>query len=392
MTTSPKKRAPKVSRLPPRAAPKATAPAKAAHKATAPAKAAHKATAPAKAAHKTTPRASAKHPPTERRPTGRATRAGFVAIVGRPNVGKSTLMNRLVGEPLAIVSRHPQTTRDRIVGIAMCGGDQLVFVDTPGMHEPRTRLGTHMNYTAEEAARTADVTLLVLDASRMVEARSGKLEAQDARVLASVPRGSKVIGVLNKVDRVRDKGRLLPVLEWLSSERAFSALVPASGRTGEGLDALLDEARALLPESPPLFPESELSDRPARFFVAELVREQVLEHTRAEVPHGVAVSVDAFQTLDGRGERAGSQLARVIATVHVDKESHKPIVLGKGGAMIKAIGTAARARVERLLGHRVHLELRVRVTPGWYEDEAALRELGYDAAGAARTDSTKATR
>jgi len=294
------------------------------------------------------------------------TRAGTVALVGRPNVGKSTLLNALLREHLAITSRHPQTTRDRVAGILSTPRGQVVFQDTPGIHAPRNRLGQRMNRVAESTASTTDAVVFVTDA------RTPEVTKEDREALAAIPTEKKTVLVINKIDRIEDKTTLLEVLAAHGALRDFEAVVPISAKKRDGLDRLLDVLIPLLPEGEPLHPTDEISDRPVRFFVAELVREQILTRTRQEVPHGVAVTVDAFDEPTPK-----KPLARIALTVHVAKESHKGIIIGEGGKMLAAIGTAARARTERLLGHKVHLDVRVRATPGWFDDAARLVDLGY---------------
>jgi GTP-binding protein Era len=297
------------------------------------------------------------------------TRSGTIALLGRPNVGKSTLLNALLGEPVAITSPHPQTTRDAVRGILTAGDTQYVFVDTPGLHAPRSKLGERMNRTAREEAREADALVLVAEAPAEPSA-AAEADLALARGLEEVP----AILVLNKTDRLRDKRRLLPLIEAFSAAHRFAAIVPLSARRGEAVDRLLRELRELLPEQPFLFQPDTLSDQPVRFFVAEFVREQILRHTRQEVPHGVAVVVERFD------EGAGGDLVRIDLAVHVAREAHKKILVGAQGRMMKSIGMAARARVERMLGKRVHLGLWVRTTPDWMNDPAKLRELGYGGA------------
>jgi GTP-binding protein Era len=295
-------------------------------------------------------------------------RAGRVAILGRPNVGKSTLLNALVGERIAIVSPQPQTTRDPIAGILTTDEAQLVFVDTPGVHQAKTRLGARMNQIAREVTHDADLVFF------LTEAGPAEVRAEDAAILREIPEKIPVVLVVTKVDRIKDKTKLFPILETHAKFRDFAAVVPLSptrallGKDG-GLAALVAEATKLLPEGEKLFTDDELSDKPARFFVAELVREQILNQTRQEVPHGVATTVERFDE--------SGKLAKILVTVHVDKDSHKRIVIGEKGARIKAIGTEARKRAEELLGKKVHLELWVKVTPRWYESDARMKELGY---------------
>jgi GTP-binding protein Era len=301
----------------------------------------------------------------------REPRAGRVAIVGRPNVGKSTLLNALLGEPIAITSLHPQTTRDTVRGVLTAGDTQYVFVDTPGLHQPRTRLGHWMNETARQAAREADVLVLVVEAPR--DAQDPRPSEGDLALAADLPNLPMALAI-NKVDRLKDKGLLLPFIAAFGERHPFATTVPISARRANGTDRLLLELRQLLPEQPFLFEPDTLSDQPERFFVAEFVREQVLKHTRQEVPHGVAVVVERF---DEGGEGPNAKMPHIEVAVHVAREAHKKILIGAKGQMLKSIGMAARTRVEKMLGRRVHLQLWVRTTPDWMDDPARLRELGY---------------
>jgi GTP-binding protein Era len=287
------------------------------------------------------------------------TRSGRVALVGRPNVGKSTLLNALLGEPIAITSPHPQTTRDVIRGVLTVGSTQFVFVDTPGLHEARTRLGHHMNAQAREQAHEADAIVLVVEPA---------VDPKDIALAAELPKLPTVLAI-NKVDKVKDKQKLLPLLAAFSERGGFAAIIPISARRADGTDRLLKELGELLPEQPFLFEADTLSDQPTRFFVSEFVREQILSHTRQEVPHGVAVVVERFDE--------STKVPHIQITVHVAREGHTGIVVGSGGKMLKSIGTLARARVEKMLGRQVHLELRVRATPDWMNDPVKMRDLGY---------------
>jgi GTP-binding protein Era len=295
------------------------------------------------------------------------TRSGRVALVGRPNVGKSTLLNALLGEPLAIISPHPQTTREPVRGVLTRGSAQYVFVDTPGLHDAKTRLGHRMNDQAQTQAREADAVVLV------VETRADERDLALARRLGELVGDVPAVLVLNKVDKLKDKVLLLPVIAAFSDVRAFAAVVPMSARRGDGADRLLDALGELLPVQEMLYPPDTLSDQPERFFVAELVREQILAHTRQEVPHGVAVVIERFEE--------GKTVTHIEVAVHVAREGHKGILVGAKGSMMKAIGTAARLRVEKMLGRKVHLAVRVRATPGWMDDPAKLAELGYGGDG-----------
>jgi GTP-binding protein Era len=308
-------------------------------------------------------------------------RAGFMALVGRPNVGKSTLLNRILGEKIAIVAPRPQTTRNRILGVRNLPGAQLVLVDTPGLHRPtgrgRTRLNRFMVEEALSALSEVDAACLIIEAPEGAELKRGfKLDAAHGFVLEELKRAGKpAILALNKVDRVRDKRKLLPILDGWNKAHAFSAVVPISALTGDGVDALTAEAVKLLPEGPAIYPEEMVTDRAERWLAAELVREQVFLLTRQEVPYAVAVSVDAWEERAGKDDERGAVVIK--ATVHVEKPAQKKIVVGEGGRMVREIGSRARHEVAALLGCPVHLELFVRVDPGWTDKTRALSELGY---------------
>lgn len=293
----------------------------------------------------------------------KAHRSGFVAIAGRANAGKSTLLNAILGQKLSIVSPKPQTTRNRILGIRTERDLQAIFVDTPGLGRAREELGRRMERGARQAVAEADVVVWLSDAAR------GDRDLADARALIEEA-GRPALVALNKVDLVRPKDRLLPLIERWAALPGVSAVVPVSALKGGGVDQLLAEVEALLPEGPALFPEDMLTDRPERFVAGELVREQVLGLTEQEVPHAVAVQVTSWREVEGE--------AHVEATILVEKQSQKGILIGKGGSMIKSIGQAARAEMARVLGEAVHLRLRVAVSEGWRADPRALDELGYD--------------
>jgi GTPase len=291
-------------------------------------------------------------------------KSGFVALIGRPNAGKSTLLNRLVGEKLAIVSDKPQTTRNRIIGVRNYDDAQVVFVDTPGVHRPLHRLNVRMLDAALDTLREVDVVTVVVDATEPTGGGDRFLMDVVRRVRA--PR----VLALNKVDRLQ-KEALLPLIERYDREVGFADIVPVSALKGDNVDRLEDVLRSHVPEGEPLYAEDFLTDQPERFFVAEIVREQVLQHTRAELPFASAVIVDRFEEPQTPGG-----LLRLYCTILVERESQKPIVVGKSGAMIKAIGTAARQELERFFDARVFLDLRVKVRADWREDERALDELG----------------
>jgi GTP-binding protein Era len=289
-------------------------------------------------------------------------KSGFVALIGRPNAGKSTLLNRLVGQKLAIVSDKPQTTRNRITGVRNYPEGQVVFVDTPGVHRPLHRLNVRMVDAALEALREVDVVTAVVDASE--PPGGGDRYLMDILSKVDKPR----VLALNKVDAL-EKERLLPLIERYSTI-GFDDIVPVSALTGDNVERLERVMLSHLPEGEPLYDEDYLTDQHERFFVAELVREQVLQHTRAELPFSSAVIVDKFEEPDENG------LMRLYCTILVERESQKPIVIGRGGEMIKAIGTAARKELEQFFDTRVFLDLRVKVRADWREDERMLDELG----------------
>lgn len=294
-------------------------------------------------------------------------KSGFVALVGRPNAGKSTLMNRLVGQKLAIVSDKPQTTRNRITGVRTYPEGQVIYVDTPGLHRPLHRLNVRMVDTAMTALREVDVVVAIVDASEPTG--GGDRFLMDAVRHIKAPR----ILALNKVDLIA-KESLLPQIERYDREVGFADIVPISAVTGENVERLEQVILSHLPEGVPLYPEDYLTDQPERFFVSELVREQVLRHTHAELPFASAVIVDRFEEPDEKG------LLRLYCTILVERESQKPIVVGRAGSMIKAIGTDARQELEHFFQTRVFLDLRVKVRADWREDERSLDELGLQKA------------
>jgi GTPase len=287
---------------------------------------------------------------------------GYVSLIGRPNAGKSTLLNRLVGAKLAIVSDKPQTTRNRILGVQNYPDGQVVFIDTPGIHRPLHRMNVRMVDAALDAMRQVDVVGLVVDATE----RTGGGDRFMQDLVRNV--SSPVVLVLNKIDLV-SKPKLLPVMEAWSKEHAFADIVPISAQTGDNADRLQAVFLDHLPEGEPLYPPDYLTDQPERFFVAEIVREQVLRHTHAELPYTSAVVVDRFEEPDEKG------LMRLYCSILVERDSQKPIVVGRGGEMVKRIGTAARAELERFFDARVFLDLMVKVRSDWREDERVLDQL-----------------
>ena len=288
---------------------------------------------------------------------------GFVSLIGRPNAGKSTLLNRLIGTKIAIVSDTPQTTRNRILGVRNYPEGQVVYLDTPGIHRPLHRLNVRMVDTAFQTIGEVDLVGLVMDASE-------SFGSGDRYVLGRLQRARQpIILILNKVDLIA-KPALLPMIEALSRARPFAEIVPVSALTGENVDRLERVFLDYLPDGEPLYPADYLTDQPERFIVAEMVREQVLVHTRAEIPFSTAVILNQFQEPDDKG------LMRLSCTILVDRESQKAIVIGRGGAMIKQIGTAARQELERFFDTHVFLDLHVKVRSGWREDERTLDDLG----------------
>jgi GTP-binding protein Era len=291
-----------------------------------------------------------------------AFRTGTVAVVGRPNVGKSTLLNKVVGAHVAITSRKAQTTRHRILGIVTDKRSQFIFVDTPGYQtQHQSALNKGMNRTVGQVAAEVDVIVLVIEA--------GGWDERDTPLLALLPSGKPVILALNKVDRIADKSRVAATLADASRRRDFAALVPISAERGTQVRALLDEVRKHLPAQPPIYGEDDITDRPERFLAAELVRERIFRLLGDELPYSIAVVVDQFET-------EGS-LRRIAATIYVDRPGHKAIVIGEKGATLKRIGTEARHAMEALFGSKVFLETHVKVKRGWADNEVALRQLGY---------------
>ena len=297
-------------------------------------------------------------------------RSGFVSIVGRPNAGKSTLLNALVGERLAIVSPKPQTTRNRILGIVQVRrqkkkvGGQIVLIDTPGVHKPDSSLGRKMMSEVREALEGCDLLLLIVDVTR-------KLGRDDELVLAMAKKsGTPVFLLLNKIDLFRShRDRLLPIIAEYHKLHPFKEIIPLSARKPEGLDILLGKMIEALPEGPSYFPEDQVTDQPARFMVAEIIREQVLLETSQEIPYATTVLVEQFEE--------GAKLTRIAAAIHCEREGQKRILIGKQAQMLKKIGSAARLQIEKMVGTRVFLELFVKVSPDWRESHTFIEELDW---------------
>ena len=290
-------------------------------------------------------------------------RAGFVAIVGRPNVGKSTLLNRLIGQKLSITSRKPQTTRHRISGIHTDADTQYVFVDTPGFQRKHVNaLNRALNRTVTETLADVDVIILVIEALRF--------GAADDEMLRLLPPGKPVLLAINKIDRQPNKTRLLPFIRDVAGRRSFVAIVPLSAKQGVQMDALLSAVRPLLPEGPSLFAEEQITDRTTRFLAAEFIREKIFRQSGEELPYAVSVIIEQWEEIDN--------LIRIHAAIVVDKPNHKAMIIGKQGDKLKRIGTDARLDLEKLLGTKVFLNLWVKVRSGWADDQAMLKQLGYE--------------
>ncbi len=289
---------------------------------------------------------------------------GFVALVGRPNVGKSTILNRLVGQKVSITSRRPQTTRHRILGIKTDAQGQIVFVDTPGLHQAQPRaMNRYLNRAAIDSLRDVDVVVFVVEGTRW--------KKDDDWVLEKLERVScPVILAINKIDRVTDKAELLPHLQALSAKREFSELIPVCAKNGDHLDQLETALRKYLPESPPFYGEDQVTDRSERFLAAELVREKLFRKLGEEVPYGLTVEIERF--------KAEKNSLHIHALIWVEKSSHKPMVIGSKGERLKEVGREARQDMEKAFDRKVFLQLWVKVKEGWADDERALRSLGYN--------------
>jgi len=296
-------------------------------------------------------------------------RSGFVCILGRPNAGKSTLLNALVGEKLAIISPKPQTTRNRIQGVVHIpkrkgkDGGQIVLIDTPGVHKPDSSLGRKMMVEVREALEGCDLVLVIVDVAH-------KLDPRDQFALDLVRQSkARAFLILNKVDLIPEKSKLLPLIEEHRKLYDFAEVVPISALKRKGLDDLMKTILAALPAGPAYFPEDEITDQPARFMAAEIIREQLLLNTSEEIPYATTVIVDNFEE--------GKRLTRIGATIYCERDGQKGILVGKGGRMLKKIGTSARIQIERMLGMKVFLELYVKAEPGWRDSRSFVEELDW---------------
>ena len=289
-------------------------------------------------------------------------RSGHVAIVGRPNVGKSTLLNRLIGQKISIVSSKAQTTRHRVTGILTTESAQFVFVDTPGFQtRHRNALNRSMNRVVSQALAEVELVFFVIEAGRFTDA--------DREELALIPTDARAVLIINKLDQLADRGELLPFIDTVKDVASFVEVVPISAEKGQNCDELIRAVTPLLPEGEFIYAEDEITDRSERFLAAEFLREKLFRLLGEELPYGVAVEIEKFET--------EGALRRINAAVIVDKVAHKPMVIGRGGEKLKRIGTEARVEMEKLFGGRVFLEVWVKVKSGWADDERALKSLGY---------------
>ncbi len=291
-------------------------------------------------------------------------KAGFISVLGRPNVGKSTLFNSILGEKIAIISEKPQTTRNRILGIRNMDGGQLIFLDTPGIHPGKSKLSERMVSTALESGRDADVLLFLIDAS-------SPLVEEERRMVGSL-KGSRGVRflVINKIDLVK-KGSLLPIMDQYQKLHPFEKIIPVSAVTGDGVSLLLEEILKVLPESPPYYPDDMITDQTERFLVSEMIREKVIEQSYQEIPFSTAVTIETFK------EHPEKDLAVIKGTIHVERDSQKKIIIGRGGQKLKKIGERARKEIEAFLGKKIFLELWVNVEKNWTQNPRALDRLGY---------------
>ena len=291
-------------------------------------------------------------------------KSGIFTICGRPNVGKSTLTNALVGEKVAIVTNKPQTTRNRICGVRTRGESQFVFVDTPGLHKARTRLGDYMVNVVKESVADVDAVMLLVEPIPNVGAPEEQLIARIKTLRCPA------VLVINKVDTLDKKEKLLEVIQTYEQAHQFQAVVPISAKTGEGVDELLDVLEGYLPQGPQLFPEDMTSDQPERQMMAEILREKLLLCLDKEIPHGTAVEITRFAERD-------DEVVEVEATIYCEKNSHKGIIIGKGGSMLKKVSTLARQDMERFMGTKVYLQTWVKVKENWRDNPAAIQNFGY---------------
>ena len=289
-------------------------------------------------------------------------RSGFITIVGKPNVGKSSLMNRMIGEKIAIVSARPQTTRSRIMGVLTSPGHQIVFLDTPGIHDPRTKLGEYMMHSVKDAMDGMDAVLVILDVTHITP---GDLEIAKTMKAKKVP----AVLALNKIDLVTPEQILAATAK--AAEIGYEEIIPVSAKTGSGVEELISCLQKHLPSGPKYFPDDMITDQPERVLCAEIIREKALRHLRDEVPHGIGVEIMKIETLS-------DHLTEINATVYCERDAHKGIIIGKHGTMLQTIGTEARMDIEKLLDTHVNLKLWVKIRPDWRNNASDLKNLGYD--------------
>lgn len=290
-------------------------------------------------------------------------KSGFVAIVGRPNVGKSTLMNHFIGQKIAIMSDKPQTTRNKIHGVYTTENSQVVFLDTPGIHKRQSKLGDYMNQTAFNTLGEVEAVLFLVDAAEGMGGGDRFIAEQLKKV------NTPVILVLNKIDRIEPEA-LLPLIEEYRKLYDFSEIVPVSAKLGNNVDRLLEQIARYLPEGPQYYPDDQVTDHPEQFVIAELVREKILHMTREEIPHSIAVIIEDMRKQD-------NGIVQISAVIYVERDSQKGIIIGKQGAMLKEVGKQARKDIENLLGSKIFLELWVKVKKDWRNQERVLRDLGF---------------
>ena len=288
--------------------------------------------------------------------------SGFITIIGRPNVGKSSLMNALIGEKIAIISNRPQTTRNRIMGVLTQEDYQMVFLDTPGIHEPKTRLGEYMMHSVHDALDGMDCLLAILDVSHITDS--------DIRIAAGLKEKKvPVIIALNKIDLVTPENILSATAK--IAGLGYDEIIPVSAKTGNGLNVLVECLQKHLPQGPKYFPDDMITDQPERILCAEIIREKALRHLRDEVPHGIGVEMIKIEELSNK-------LTEINATIYCEREAHKGIIIGKHGSMLQTIGSEARTDIEKLLGTHVNLKLWVKIRPDWRNNAADLKNLGYE--------------
>jgi len=293
-------------------------------------------------------------------------KSGFVSIIGRPNVGKSTLLNKLTGEKIAIISNKPQTTRNKIRAVVTDDKYQVVFIDTPGIHLPKTKLGNYMVNVAKNSMNEADTILFMVDAE---DKRPGVGEKAIIEDLKSS--GANIFLIINKIDTIK-KDSILEIINNYKDIAEFKEIIPLSALNGDGVDYLLEEIKKLLPEGPKYFSDEDWTDQPEKVVVAELIREKLLRFLDDEIPHGIGVEILNFK------EREGKDIIDIQANIYCDKDSHKSIIIGKNGTMIKKVGSSAREDAEKILGSKIFLETHVKVKPGWKNSASMLKQLGYE--------------